>query len=240
MASQPPSLKKQKVEQAKLFEKLNVFVLEQGLGKTRRNIITEQLKKHGANVATVFADHLEYLVISKNLKFERLLKLLKCKNLPNSVVIVDVDWISACLVSGQFEKLGKYQLFTNRNNVDTKSEERKAIGKVEDSTNLAISSSSKSVTETTVSQTGTTVTITIPATTKAFDQLISLKRQIELRPADSSSEEEENEKHKIEHKAAGNSKANLPVIISKFLILMTKMEIKIFLCKMILLRIIVT
>lgn len=207
MASQPP-YKKQKVDQkTKLFDNLNVFVLEQGLGKTRQKIFTDQLKKHGAKVSASFNKELvQYLIVSKDLKLERILKLLKCKELPESVIIVSVDWISASLVSGNLENLDQYQLFTDRNkNLESKIicadyDSSKSRVSTETATTMSLTSSTK---------TSNTSTITTTKTT-SFQQLITLKRQIEMLSDSSSCSENEDEEKKIHEIKKGDTK-NLPV-----------------------------
>ena len=215
MASQPPH-KKQKVDQkAKLFDHLNVFVLEQGLGKTRQKIFADQLKKHGAEVSTSFnKEVVQYLIVSKDLKLERLLKLLKCKGLSESIIIVSVDWISASLVSGKLESLAKYQLFTDRNqNIEL--EPKKDDADKDSPTSTTRISSEPPTTTTAAATTPTTTTntyntSTTTSKTTSFEQLISLKRQIEMHSGSSCSENEaEEEKKAYEMK---NEKAKkLPV-----------------------------
>ena len=196
MASQPPH-KKQKFDQiSKLFANLNAFVLEQGLGKTRRKIFADQLKKHGANVVASFnKEEVQYLMVSKDLKLERILKLLKCKELPDSVIIVSVDWISASLVSGSLEVLDKYQLFTSR----CQSIE---VAPKDDVQHDFPASSSQTFSR---KRTPTTTT-----TTTTFEQLITLKQQIEIGAGSSSSDEKE--EHEIKQKEYPAK--NLPVIIN--------------------------
>ena len=220
MASQPPH-KKQKVDQkAKLFDHLNVFVLEQGLGKTRQKIFADQLKKHGAEVSTSFnKEVVQYLIVSKDLKLERLLKLLKCKELSESIIIVSVDWISASLVSGKLESLAKYQLFTDRNQNIELEPKKDDADKDSPTSTTKISSeppttttAAAATTPTTTTNTYKTSTTTSKTTSKttSFEQLISLKRQIEMHSGSSCSENEaEEEKKAYEMK---NEKAKkLPV-----------------------------
>ena len=220
MASQPPH-KKQKVDQkAKLFDHLNVFVLEQGLGKTRQKIFADQLKKHGAEVSTSFnKEVVQYLIVSKDLKLERLLKLLKCKGLSESIIIVSVDWISASLVSGKLESLAKYQLFTDRNQNIELEPKKDDADKDSPTSTTRISSEPPTTTTTAAGTTPTTTTNTYKTSTTtskttskttSFEQLISLKRQIEMHSGSSCSENEaEEEKKAYEMK---NEKAKkLPV-----------------------------
>ncbi|XP_066927392.1 DNA polymerase lambda-like [Clytia hemisphaerica] len=121
MASQPPS-KKQKTElsnpltKKQVFGGLNVCIIEQGLGKTRCNIFTDQLKKHGAAVSKSLDTDIEYLLVSKDMKLERLFKILKRKQIKDDIHIVSVDWLSASLVSGKLENLKPYEKFVDRNN----------------------------------------------------------------------------------------------------------------------------
>ena len=214
MASQPPH-KKQKVDQkAKLFDHLNVFVLEQGLGKTRQKIFADQLKKHGAEVSTSFnKEVVQYLIVSKDLKLERLLKLLKCKGLSESIIIVSVDWISASLVSGKLESLAKYQLFTDRNQNIELEPKKDDADKDSPTSTTRISSeppTAAAAATTPTTPTNTYNTSTTTSKTTSFEQLISLKRQIEMHSGSSCSENEaEEEKKAYEMK---NEKAKkLPV-----------------------------
>lgn len=210
MASQPPH-KKLKVDQkTKLFNKLNVFVLEHGLGKTRQKIFAEQLKKHGAEVSASFnKEVVQYLIVSKDLKLERILKLLKCKELPESVIIVSVDWISASLVSGKLESLGKYQLFTNRNkSIEL---EPKKDGSNQESPISTSQISSETTPTIPTSTTNTSNTSATTTKTTSFEQLITLKRQIETHSGSSSCSENEVEEEKEVHEMKKEGAKSLPV-----------------------------
>ena len=215
MATQPP-YKKQKVDQkTKLFDNLNVFFLEQGLGKTRQKIFADQLKKHGAEVVASFnKEVVRYLIVSKDMKLERILKVLKCKQLPESIIIVSVDWISSSLVSGKLESLDQYQLFSSRNK-NIKDEPKKDDVN-EDSPNSTLQNSSKTTTAET-STTNTSNTTTTVKTT-SFEQLITLKRQIEMLSGSSSCSENEEEEKKIPEVNKEGAK-NLPVRYSHHFVL---------------------
>jgi len=174
---------------SQLFTNLNVCVLEQGLGKTRCNIFVEQLKKHGACATRSLQLDTQYLLVGKGMKLERMLKLLKCKKLPETIMVLNVDWLSASLVSGKQEEFETYKMFTKYSKEDT----------------TEVESPPKML----------SVPQEVPAcsSTKAktsYDELIELKTNVNYRDDNDTSSDEGEPEQKME---IVEKKANLPVSI---------------------------
>ena len=90
------------MEDRKFLEGVSAFVLEQGLGKARRQILAKQLETHGGGVASNLAEGgVTHVVVGGSVKYSRLTQLLKVDTIPENIHVVYADWLSACLVGGQ-------------------------------------------------------------------------------------------------------------------------------------------
>lgn len=117
MAARPPPAKKIKMKQndscsatPQTFSGIFSHIVEHGVGKVRCNILRKQLETRGAVVYNNAIDaSLTHLFVSKDLRSEKLLSILKLKQLgTTSYKILNVDWISACLVKGDLVKEDGY------------------------------------------------------------------------------------------------------------------------------------
>ena len=75
-------------------------ILEQGLGKTRTQILARQLEGKGGHVVQTLSEKTTHVVIGSNVRPSRLPLLLKVESIPESLVVVRADWLSECLVKG--------------------------------------------------------------------------------------------------------------------------------------------
>ena len=93
------------------LEGVVVFILEQGLGKARRNILTKQVVSRGGGVAsTVSQGDLTHVIVGDKVKSPRLPQLLKVDAVPDNITVVRADWLSSCFVAGQQLETTPYQL----------------------------------------------------------------------------------------------------------------------------------
>ena len=76
-------------------------VLEQGLGKARSQILQKQLESKGGKVEATVTAQVTHIVVGNNVRLVRVPQLLKVKSLPESILVVRADWLSACLVKGE-------------------------------------------------------------------------------------------------------------------------------------------
>lgn len=76
-------------------------ILEQGLGKTRTQILARQLEGKGGHVEQALSEKTTHVVIGSNVRPSRLPHLLKVDTIPESLVVVRADWLSECLVRGE-------------------------------------------------------------------------------------------------------------------------------------------
>ena len=94
-----------------------VFILEQGgISKTRKGILVKQVETHGGGVASNPAQRdITHILIGNTVKrWSRLLQLLKLVSIPESVDVVCVDWLSACLVAGHRLDPSPYHLIRSQ------------------------------------------------------------------------------------------------------------------------------
>ncbi|XP_019849408.1 PREDICTED: DNA polymerase lambda-like isoform X1 [Amphimedon queenslandica] len=91
-----------KAEANSLFGGIVGLIVEQGLGKGRKRILEKQLEEKGGTVALSPSQTLTHVIVGPNMKYNRLVSLLKLKDpLPPEVTIVTADWLSASLVAGE-------------------------------------------------------------------------------------------------------------------------------------------
>ena len=87
---------------------VHAVVLEQGLGKARSQILSKQLEKHGGKVNKTLSPSTTHVLVGKTTRLSRVSALLKVKAVPENVLVVRADWLSACLVEGEKVEHGVY------------------------------------------------------------------------------------------------------------------------------------
>lgn len=107
---------------------IQALILEAGLGKARKEILTKQLLKNGGRIVELSAlpstSKVSFVLVGENVTYERAWKLLGSDvSEDTSVVIVRADWLSCCLKNGS---VSDHTPFTVRplvsDNNDTKEE----------------------------------------------------------------------------------------------------------------------
>ena len=83
---------------------VHAVILEQGLGKARVQILTKQLQNHGGKVENTLSRKTTHILVGKTTRLSRIPSLLKIKSIPEDVLVLRADWLSACLV--ETEKVG--------------------------------------------------------------------------------------------------------------------------------------
>ena len=83
---------------------VHAVILEQGLGKARAQILAKQLENHGGKAEKVLSRKTTHILIGKTTRLSRIPNLLKIKCIPEKVLVLRADWLSACLVEA--EKIG--------------------------------------------------------------------------------------------------------------------------------------
>ena len=78
---------------------VTAFFYEAGIGKKRITILCKQLKKFGGSVSELFNGQVTHIVMSKTKTLDKLLQMLKIKEVDESVEIIDADWLSACFIN---------------------------------------------------------------------------------------------------------------------------------------------
>ena len=91
-----------KTKSNSLFTGIVGLIVEQGLGKGRKRILEKQLEEKGGIVASFLSKTLTHIIVGPNMKYNRLVSLLKLKDpLPPDVIILTADWLSSSLVAGE-------------------------------------------------------------------------------------------------------------------------------------------
>jgi hypothetical protein len=80
-----------------IFSGLIIFILETRIGKTRRYLFGKQVKKNGGELVEKYTTSSTHIVVDEKMEFDRMCKILKVDDLPESVIIVKSTWISSCL-----------------------------------------------------------------------------------------------------------------------------------------------
>ena len=99
------------MEKKQFLDGVIVYILEQGVNKTRRGILTKQVETHGGGVATnISHKNITHIIVGSNVKPSRLLQLLKVDSILQNVDVVYADWLSDSLVAGQQLQTSLYSL----------------------------------------------------------------------------------------------------------------------------------
>ena len=83
------------------------MIVKQGVGKARADILSRQLIAKGGTVCDNLTSAVTHILVGNNVKLSRVPHLLKVDNVPDDVLVLRADWLSACLVEGH--KIGHAQ-----------------------------------------------------------------------------------------------------------------------------------
>ena len=98
---------------ASLFCGINASFLEHGVGKRRCSILQEHIQKHGGVIHEKIFPFTTHLFLKQGLCKEKVLKFLNLKSFPKNLIILDVGWLSACLVQGKLVNQDMYLVFND-------------------------------------------------------------------------------------------------------------------------------
>ena len=84
------------------------LVLEQGLGRARAQILCKQLESRGGKAEQKLSEDTTHILVGKAVRGARVASLLKVASLPETVLVLRADWLSACLVKGGLEEHAAY------------------------------------------------------------------------------------------------------------------------------------
>jgi hypothetical protein len=88
----------------RFLSEVSAVILEQGLGKARAQILQKQLENRGGKVEKTLSQGTTHILVGKTTRLSRIPNLLKIKSIPEGVLVLRADWLSACLVEA--EKVG--------------------------------------------------------------------------------------------------------------------------------------
>ena len=84
-----------------LFKDVIAVIIEQGIGKARRQILAKQLEEKGGKLVQKLDDTVTHVIVSTTTKYSRLPKILKVDHITDNLHIVYADWLSSSLVAGK-------------------------------------------------------------------------------------------------------------------------------------------
>ena len=92
------------------LSQVKALLLEQGLGKARKAILTKQLEKYGGAAVQTLSQSTTHILVGNNTRLARVPVLLKVDSIPDNVSLLRADWLSASLTKGQLVSEESYQL----------------------------------------------------------------------------------------------------------------------------------
>lgn len=92
----------------RFLSEVSAVILEQGLGKARAQILQKQLENHGGKVEKKLSQGTTHILVGKTTRLSRIPNLLKIKSIPEGVLVLRADWLSACLVEAEMVGHGAY------------------------------------------------------------------------------------------------------------------------------------
>ena len=88
-------------------------MLDQGITKGRKQLLIKLIQDKGGQIRKKLTEDVTHILVGKTLKHKRLLEILSLDCIPSSVVVVNVDWISSCIVAGQLIDCKPYYIISN-------------------------------------------------------------------------------------------------------------------------------
>ena len=92
----------------RFLSEVSAVILEQGLGKARAQILQKQLENRGGKVEKKLSQGTTHILVGKTTRLSRIPNLLKIKSIPEDVLVLRADWLSACLVEAEIVGHGVY------------------------------------------------------------------------------------------------------------------------------------
>ena len=100
---------------------VEALLVEQGLGKTRTNILAKQLKNHGGEVVKTLSSTTTHILVGNSSRLVQVLRVLKIDSIDKDTTVLRADWLSACLTKKQLVPEEEYQLYPDEIIATTKS-----------------------------------------------------------------------------------------------------------------------
>ena len=93
-----------------LFAGINAVVLEAGLGKARKKILCKKLEEKGGVSSDTFSSSVTHVLVGGTVRYDRVLSLLKVKEIDKHIEILQADWLSKCLAEAKLVETNNYKL----------------------------------------------------------------------------------------------------------------------------------
>ena len=91
-----------------LFTGINAIILEPGLGKAREKVLCKKLEEKGGVSFNTYSPAVTHVFVGSNMKYTRVLTLLKVSEISKSVQILQADWISKSLTEAELVDTASY------------------------------------------------------------------------------------------------------------------------------------
>ena len=93
-----------------LFTGINAIILEPGLGKARKKILSKKLEEKGGVPSDTLSSSVTHVLVGGSVKPSRIPALLKVKEIDKHVQILQADWISKCLTEDKLVDTNSYRV----------------------------------------------------------------------------------------------------------------------------------
>jgi len=93
-----------------LFAGVRAIILEPGLGKARKKVLCKKLEEKGGVSLDTYSPAVTHVFVGSNMKYTRVLSLLKLSEISKSVQILQADWISKCLTEVELVDTASYAI----------------------------------------------------------------------------------------------------------------------------------
>lgn len=100
---------------------VKALLLEQGLGKTRANILAKQLENKGGEVVKHLSSTTTHILVGNSTRLARVHALLKVDSTRKDIAVLRADWLSACLTKKQLVNEEEYRVYPDVTTTSTSS-----------------------------------------------------------------------------------------------------------------------
>lgn len=94
------------------FAGVTAYILPAGIGTARLQIFQRQIKQNGGQTESAFSPCVTHVVVDDNMDVDRALRLLKVRNVPSGVHLVQCTWLSLCISEKKLLDVGRHTLLS--------------------------------------------------------------------------------------------------------------------------------
>lgn len=93
-----------------LFKGIDAIILEPGLGKARKKILSKKIEEKGGVSSDILSSSVTHVLVGGSVKYSRIPTLLKATEIDKHVQILQADWISKCLTENKLVDTNNYRV----------------------------------------------------------------------------------------------------------------------------------